>query len=67
MTKLNRKSLLKAAGLANGLVVTGDHAILFMMPLTIGNHDPWWKASSKEDEIYGKDYVVKRLEIPNRY
>lgn len=33
----------------------------------IGNHDPWWKAPSKADEMYGKDYVVKRLKIPNRY
>jgi 3',5'-cyclic AMP phosphodiesterase CpdA len=33
----------------------------------IGNHDPWWKAPSKEHEMYGKDYVVKRLKIPHRY
>lgn len=33
----------------------------------IGNHDPWWKAPSKEDEMYGKNYVVKRLKIPHRY
>lgn len=33
----------------------------------IGNHDPWWKAPTKTDEMYGKDYVVKRLKIPNRY
>jgi Icc protein len=33
----------------------------------IGNHDPWWKAPSTNDEMYGKDYVVKRLNIPNRY
>lgn len=33
----------------------------------IGNHDIWWAAPSKEDEMYGKDYVVKRLKIPNRY
>lgn len=33
----------------------------------IGNHDPWWKAPSKEHEMYGKDYVVKRLKIPSRY
>ncbi|WP_316833565.1 metallophosphoesterase [Pedobacter nutrimenti] len=33
----------------------------------IGNHDTWWAAPSKEDEMYGKDYVVKRLKIPNRY
>nr|WP_068892786.1 metallophosphoesterase [Pedobacter panaciterrae] len=33
----------------------------------IGNHDPWWKAPSIEHEMYGKDYVVKRLKIPNRY
>lgn len=33
----------------------------------IGNHDPWWKAPEKTDEMYGKDYVVKRLKIPNRY
>lgn len=33
----------------------------------IGNHDIWWKAPSKEDAMYGKDYVVKRLKIPHRY
>ncbi|WP_205944105.1 metallophosphoesterase [Pedobacter sp. HDW13] len=33
----------------------------------IGNHDPWWKAPAKTDEMYGKDYVVKRLKIPHRY
>ncbi|PWK78799.1 3',5'-cyclic AMP phosphodiesterase CpdA [Mucilaginibacter oryzae] len=33
----------------------------------IGNHDPWWKAPAKTDEMFGKDYVVKRLKIPNRY
>lgn len=33
----------------------------------IGNHDPWWKAPERTDEMYGKDYVVKRLKIPNRY
>jgi len=33
----------------------------------IGNHDTWWKAPAKTDEMYGKDYVVKRLKIPNRY
>ena len=33
----------------------------------IGNHDPWWAAPDKNDEMFGKDYVVKRLNIPNRY
>ncbi|HMI03512.1 MAG TPA: metallophosphoesterase [Pedobacter sp.] len=33
----------------------------------IGNHDPWWKAPSKDHEMYGKEYVVKRLKIPHRY
>lgn len=33
----------------------------------IGNHDSWWAAPSKEDAMYGKDYVVKRLGIPARY
>ncbi|WP_143307409.1 metallophosphoesterase family protein [Chitinophaga vietnamensis] len=33
----------------------------------LGNHDMWWKAPSKEDEMYGKPYVVKRLGIPARY
>lgn len=33
----------------------------------IGNHDTWWKAPSETDEMYGKDYVVKRLKIPHRY
>ncbi len=33
----------------------------------IGNHDCWWAAPSKSDDMYGKDYVVKRLKIPARY
>ncbi|NML36631.1 metallophosphoesterase [Chitinophaga sp. G-6-1-13] len=33
----------------------------------LGNHDMWWKAPSKEDNMYGKPYVVKRLNIPARY
>lgn len=33
----------------------------------IGNHDSWWAAPSKEDEMYGKAYAVKRLAIPDRY
>ncbi|GAA3972516.1 hypothetical protein GCM10022246_26030 [Pedobacter ginsengiterrae] len=33
----------------------------------IGNHDPWWKAPDKTDDMYGIRYVVKRLKIPNRY
>ncbi|MFD1144516.1 metallophosphoesterase family protein [Larkinella insperata] len=33
----------------------------------IGNHDPWWAAPSKDDAMYGKNYVVKRLNIPGRY
>lgn len=33
----------------------------------LGNHDMWWKAPSKDDSMYGKDYVVKRLKIPHRY
>lgn len=33
----------------------------------IGNHDPWWAAPDKTDMMYGKDYVVKQLGIPNRY
>jgi len=33
----------------------------------IGNHDTWWAAPSKEDEMYGKQYAVKRLGIPGRF
>lgn len=33
----------------------------------IGNHDPWWAAPAKTDEMYGKDYVIKRLKMPGRY
>lgn len=33
----------------------------------IGNHDPWWKAPSKQDDMYGIPYVVKRLKIPHNY
>ncbi len=33
----------------------------------IGNHDTWWVAPDKADEMYGKNYAVKRLGIPDRY
>lgn len=33
----------------------------------IGNHDLWWDVPNKEDEMYGKPYVVKRLGIPSPY
>ncbi|GAA3577639.1 metallophosphoesterase family protein [Snuella lapsa] len=33
----------------------------------LGNHDMWWAAPDKSDAMYGKDYVVKNLNIPNRY
>lgn len=33
----------------------------------LGNHDMWWAAPSKEDDMYGKSYAVKRLKIPARY
>lgn len=33
----------------------------------IGNHDSWWDVADKADEMYGKPYVVKRLEIPATY
>lgn len=33
----------------------------------IGNHDCWWDVPSKDDEMYGKPYVQRRLGIPNNY
>lgn len=33
----------------------------------IGNHDPWWEAPSKEDEMYGVVYAAKRVGMPGRY
>jgi len=33
----------------------------------IGNHDIWWKAPSKEDEMYGKAYAARRLKMPSLY
>ncbi|WP_298712242.1 metallophosphoesterase [Chitinophaga sp.] len=39
----------------------------YEMHSCLGNHDMWWKAPSKEDEMYGKNYAVKRLGTPNRY
>lgn len=33
----------------------------------IGNHDIWWAAPNKEDEMYGVEYAAKRLKLPNRY
>jgi 3',5'-cyclic AMP phosphodiesterase CpdA len=33
----------------------------------LGNHDMWWAAPDKQDPMYGKPYVVKQLEVPNRF
>lgn len=33
----------------------------------LGNHDMWWAAPDNMDRMYGKDYVVSQLGIPNRY
>ncbi len=33
----------------------------------LGNHDMWWAAPEKSDAMYGKEFVVKQLEIPHRY
>lgn len=33
----------------------------------LGNHDMWWAAPNQQDQMYGKDYVVKQLNIPRRY
>lgn len=32
----------------------------------LGNHDMWW-ATKKDDSMYGKDYVLKRLGQKSRY
>lgn len=39
----------------------------YEMHSCLGNHDMWWAAPSKNDEMYGKDFAVKQLKIPNRY
>ncbi|MCG2461486.1 metallophosphoesterase [Flavobacteriaceae bacterium F89] len=39
----------------------------YKMYSCLGNHDMWWAAPSKNDSMYGKDYVVKQLGIPKRY
>lgn len=33
----------------------------------VGNHDPWYAAPSKEDEMYGVQYAAKRVGMPHRY
>lgn len=33
----------------------------------LGNHDMWWAAPDHSDFMYGKKYVVERLQIPARY
>ncbi|WP_232233141.1 metallophosphoesterase family protein [Arenibacter algicola] len=33
----------------------------------LGNHDMWWAAPDKTDAMYGKEYVVKQLNMPSRY
>ncbi|WP_254785822.1 metallophosphoesterase family protein [Zhouia amylolytica] len=39
----------------------------YKMYSCLGNHDMWWAAPNKDDEMYGKDYVIKKLGMPNRY
>jgi len=46
-----------------GIEVVQDYEIYSCL----GNHDMWWAAPDRQDEMYGKDYVVKRLGISNRY
>lgn len=38
----------------------------YKMVSALGNHDMWW-ATSKEDKMYGKPYVLERLKQKNRY
>lgn len=33
----------------------------------LGNHDMWWAAPTKEHDMYGKEYVIKKLGLPGRY
>lgn len=33
----------------------------------LGNHDLWWAAPDKNDAMYGKNYVIEKLGISNRY
>lgn len=33
----------------------------------VGNHDPWYAAPSKDDEMYGVNYAAKRAGMPHRY
>ena len=33
----------------------------------LGNHDPWYAAPSKDDEMYGVNYAAKRAGMPHRY
>jgi 3',5'-cyclic AMP phosphodiesterase CpdA len=33
----------------------------------VGNHDNWWAAASKKDEMYGVTYAAKRAGMPHRY
>ncbi len=33
----------------------------------VGNHDPWWQAPSKDDEMYGVAYAARRAGMPHRY
>lgn len=33
----------------------------------LGNHDMWWAAPDENDPMYGKKYVLERLNMPDRY
>jgi 3',5'-cyclic AMP phosphodiesterase CpdA len=39
----------------------------FDMYSCLGNHDMWWAAPDKTDSMYGKNYVLDKVEMPFRY
>lgn len=39
----------------------------YEMYACLGNHDMWWAAPSKEDEMYGKNYAMQQLKMPAAY
>ncbi len=61
---VSREKMLEYWSIWDGCTKTVES---YEMHSCIGNHDPWWSAPSKQDEMYGKDYVVKRLKTPGRY
>lgn len=63
------KNITKARVLEQWEAWHNCHSIIkeYEMYSCLGNHDMWWVAPAKEDVMYGKNYPMKQLSMPDRY